>query len=568
MARWSGRLVAAVVSAVVALPVVAPLPPPTVHAAPVTTGSAAPDKRLYFITDSVGLGTTGDPGALRTAFGPEWQITTDGFPALFVEQMESNHVRTAMRDIPGAFGDYAVVAGGYNYPYWDPARFVASIDSIMAAFREAGVQHVFWVTLREVKPEYVSPSAWRGIQPYYWYFPTVNQHLREAQARHPDLTLIDWAAIADRPGLTYDAIHLNAYGASEYANLVASTVKAVPGRLPDGTITELDLAGTTVPDDAEAVALNLAVTAGRAPGFLAAFPCDRGLPTVANLNYVSHQTVSAAAIVPLDGSGKVCVFNSTATQLIVDVMGSFDSGGVYQRVTPDRLRDTRDTGGHAGGTELRLTMPAPFDDVDGVVLNVTAVAGPTAGFVNVYRCGDPIPTTSNLNFGPGSIVPNVAVAAPSAAGEVCFRPNQPADLVVDLFGGFDGDGVDVADPRRGLDTREPEGAPKPAAGSVIRVATGVTGAAAAFVNVTATQPDLGGFLSVFTCDRTPPPTANLNFTAGQTIGNFAVVEPNAAGEVCVFTSAPTHVVVDVMGTLGSGFDGLPQPVRAFDSRLV
>jgi hypothetical protein len=97
------------------------------------------------------------------------------------------------------------------------------------------VTKVFWVTLREVKPQYITAAAWRQIQPYYWYFPTVNEHLRRALLRHDNLTLIDWAAIADRPGLTYDAIHLSAFGISEYTSLVARVVKAASGRSQDGT---------------------------------------------------------------------------------------------------------------------------------------------------------------------------------------------------------------------------------------------------------------------------------------------------------------------------------------------
>ena len=94
-----------------------------------------------------------------------------------------------MTQTPWVFGDYAIVAAGYNYPYWDPARFDRSIDAMIATLLEAGVKHVFWVTLREVKPQYISPGAWRQIQPYYWYFPTVNDHLETALARHPDLSL-------------------------------------------------------------------------------------------------------------------------------------------------------------------------------------------------------------------------------------------------------------------------------------------------------------------------------------------------------------------------------------------
>jgi hypothetical protein len=54
------------------------------------------------------------------------------------------------------------IAGGYNYPYWDPARFDRSIDSMIATLTSAGVKHVYWVTLREVKPQYISGA---GVAP-------------------------------------------------------------------------------------------------------------------------------------------------------------------------------------------------------------------------------------------------------------------------------------------------------------------------------------------------------------------------------------------------------------------
>ncbi len=532
------------------------------QADPITVGSAPPERRMYFITDSVGLGAF---DALRGAFPSGWQTTMDGFPALFVEQMESNHVRPALTQRPGVFGDYAIVAGGYNYPYWDPARFDASIDSIIAAFEQAGVKHVFWVTLREVKQQYVTPSAWRAIQPYYWYFPTVNQHLRAALARHPNLTLIDWAAIADRPGLTYDAIHLNAFGASEYAALVSRTVQSVRGRIPDGSVTEVTVAGTGgVPGDASAVALNLAITGARAPGYLTAYPCGEQLPLAANLNYVPDRTVSAAAVVPVGANGRVCIYNSTATQLVVDVMGSFPAGSAYARVGPTRLTDTREPGQHgplAGGEVLRVQLPEALRSARAAVLNVTAIGGSAAGFVTAYHCGDPVPGTSNLNFSAGSITPNLVVVQPDETGAVCLRPNQPADLVVDLFGGLDGPSILLPGPARATDTRS---GVKPTAGSSISVAT--VGGAGVFLNVTATEPSAPGFLTVYPCEGGLPPTANLTYAAGETIGNFALVKPDSHGNVCVFTNASSHIVVDVLGSMTSGFDGLPVPVRAFDSR--
>jgi hypothetical protein len=59
-----------------------------------------------------------------------------------------------------------------------------------------------------------------------WYFPYVNEQLHILQQRHPDLLLADWAAISNRAGVTYDAIHLNTAGAQLMINLIHSTIGA------------------------------------------------------------------------------------------------------------------------------------------------------------------------------------------------------------------------------------------------------------------------------------------------------------------------------------------------------
>ena len=167
---------------------------------------------------------------------------------------------------PQWFGDHVVIAGGYNYPYWDPQRFDRSIDSIIATLTNAGVKHVYWVTLREVDPQYISGAAWRQVQPYYWYFPTVNDHLEQALARHPNLTLIDWAANANQPGLTYDAIHLNTTGAALYSNLIRSTIDRTSTAVPDGSTTKIHVPGG---EGAIAASVNLTTTGAsprRSPG--------------------------------------------------------------------------------------------------------------------------------------------------------------------------------------------------------------------------------------------------------------------------------------------------------------
>ena len=46
-------------------------------------------------------------------------------------------------------------------------------------------------------------------------------------------------------------------------------------------------------------------------------------PDASNLNFAAGQTIPNAVLAKLDGSGRVCLFNSAPTQLIVDVNGWF-----------------------------------------------------------------------------------------------------------------------------------------------------------------------------------------------------------------------------------------------------
>ena len=558
MNPWRGALAVTIAAAsTVALTISSS----TAHAAP-------PEHRVYMVADSVGLGAV---NAVSAAFPADWDVAVEGTPALFVEQLESKYVRERMAETPSVLGDFAVVAGGYNYPYWDPARFDRSIDSIIAAFGEAGVKHVFWVTLREVKPEFVTASAWAQVQPYYWYFPIVNAHLRAAVARHPNLSLIDWAAIADRPGLTYDAIHLNTFGAAEYAANIARVVMSTPTRLRAGSVTTVIAADTPgVPGDAAAVSLNVTVTNPRAPGFLTAYPCDESRPLASNVNFRSDHTVAGAAIVPVGADGTICVYTSSDTHLIVDVMGSFAGHDTYIRAGPTRLTDTRELGdaGLVAHDPLRVQVPDSVRS-DAVILNVTAVGGPSAGFVTAFRCGDPMPGTSNVNFPAGGIVPNLVVTQPDANGEVCLYANQPTHLVVDLFGGLALSAVALHSPVRVVDTRG--SAAMPGSGAVVTADTGAQSSAlanpaAVLTNLTTTQPVGSGFLTAFSCGQPMPPTSNLNVVAQQTVANFVTVTPSASGEICIFTSSSAHVIVDVTGEVGRAFAGLAVPARAFDSR--
>ena len=70
---------------------------------------------------------------------------------------------------------------------------------------------------------------------------------------------------------------------------------------------------------------------------------------------------------------------------------------------------------------------------------------------------------------------------------------------------------------------------------------------------------------MFPCDESQPTASNLNYSRGQNVANAAVATFGSSGEVCVFSSAATHLIVDLNGALTAGFAG-QSPDRLLDTR--
>ncbi len=114
-------------------------------------------------------------------------------------------------------------------------------------------------------------------------------------------------------------------------------------------------------------------------------------------------------------------------------------------------------------------------------------------------------------------------------------------------------------PCRVIDTRrpvDPYGGPALAsAGTRIFIVTGQcgipSGATAIAVNIAATQPTSGpGFVTLFPAGTVRPTTSTLNYSAGQTRANNAVVPLGASGDIAVFCTqggGTMQFILDVTG---------------------
>jgi hypothetical protein len=203
------------------------------------------------------------------------------------------------------------------------------------------------------------------------------------------------------------------------------------------------------------------------------------------------------------------------------------------------------------------------------VLSVTAVDALARGWVRVAPC-DSTSTTSTLNMTGAGAVPNVAIVMPDADGAVCVTSSVATNLVIDRFLTFAStDTVAVAEPSRVLDTREIGAGTRlgPGAAVLSGQQLGVTPETTGVIlNLTSTNATAAGFFTAYPCLAGLPPTSNLNFVANDIVANLVIVQPDSNGDVCVYSSAPSHVVVDVLGTTADGFGG-STPVRLLDTRI-
>jgi hypothetical protein len=274
--------------------------------------------------------------------------------------------------------------------------------------------------------------------------------------------------------------------------------------------------------------------------------------------------------------------------------------GEYTPLSPARILDTRINLGHTGavGAAQVITVDVtgvggvPNSGVAAVVVNVTAT-NPTAGsFLTIYPTGVSRPTTSNLNFKAGQTIPNLVVAKVGTDGKVrVYNQAGKVHVIFDAVGWYGGadpeeGGVPATllhplSPARILDTRIDLGhAGAVGAGQAISVdVTGVggvpaTNVAAVVMNVTATRPTKGSFLTIYPTGVTRPTTSNLNFSAGQTIPNLVIAKVGSDGKVRAYNqSGAVDVIFDVVGWYRTGDADQGgqitplKPARILDTRI-
>lgn len=324
--------------------------------------------------------------------------------------------------------------------------------------------------------------------------------------------------------------------------------------------------------DVWAVVLNVTAVEPTRAGFLTIWPSDRERPVASSLNFAPQQVVANLVTVPVGADGSVSVYNAYGdTHVLFDVAGFYaaaegQAGSRYRAVAPRRLLDTRTGQGDvpvapldAGSTltfDITGRAGVAADGVDAVVVNLTATDVAAPSFLSMYPADVRRPEVSNLNLAAGSTVANqVIVRVPEDGRLTVYNRAGSTHVIVDVVGYFDQGRADNTgrfipfEPFRALDTREDSPFPPPGSlvsGDILYWGSPDDTASGYAVNVTVTGTTGPGFVRAYPYPGDPPSTSTVNYGAGATVPNHAIV---GAGPYLGFqvSGGSTHLIVDVFG---------------------
>jgi len=159
------------------------------------------------------------------------------------------------------------------------------------------------------------------------------------------------------------------------------------------------------------------------------------------------------------------------------------------------------------------------------------------------------------------------VAAPVAAHGVPAPAPAPAAPAATPGGTAIG-GFHPVVPVRLLDTRLTSKLPGGGVAAVDVSPVAPADATGVALNVTTVDAEARGFITAYPCGSPRPDTSNVNPRIGDATPNLVVVALDSTRQVCLFTFAPTHLVVDATGWFGVGGEAFHElaPVRLIDTR--
>ncbi len=344
-------------------------------------------------------------------------------------------------------------------------------------------------------------------------------------------------------------------------------------KLLAGVTKRIQVAGQGgIPADATALSANFTATDETGVGYLTVYNCTATAPTAATLNYYPNEPVGNAGLFPLGTSGELCLVSPKDINLVIDVNGYFRpaSNLKYEGLTPTPVVDSTNRLNIAGriAASQTLTVDVPNAGIgvpagaSAVAVNITGIWPTANGYITAFPCGVSRPVVASVNPTVGATKQNFAIVPLSANGQLCLFSLQATDLKVDVLGYFMPSSPHTmipSTPTRVTDTRDllrplmnlgTGGAMLAANVTKTLSLAGQRGipanATVVSVNVAAVAPGATGSVTLWGCG-TEPQIQSVNFAGGRTVATGIQVQLSNAGELCVRSTANTHLVIDVTG---------------------
>ena len=323
------------------------------------------------------------------------------------------------------------------------------------------------------------------------------------------------------------------------------------------------------------------------------------LPLTSSLTAVCMTSTLAvgtdAIVATYSGDGNYSGSSGTLAQLVNPIPSPLQ----FVAVTPCRLVDTRpDRGGSGpipGGTFQNFPIPQEGGcniptSAAAYSLNVTVVPQGQLAYLTIWPTGQGQPVVSTLNSLDGRIKADAAIVPAGDQGAVSVYVTNTTNVVLDINGYFAPvSGSTLAfyplTPCRVADTRNstyPPGLGPPyltggqerAFPILTATSCNIPSSAEAYSLNFSVVPHGGlGYLTVWPTGESRPTVSTLNDLPGTIIANAAIVPAGTSGEVSVYPSSDTDLVIDINGYFApTGPGGLSlyptAPCRVIDTRHV
>lgn len=341
-----------------------------------------------------------------------------------------------------------------------------------------------------------------------------------------------------------------------------SGVGVAAGKLTGGVDATLQVTGRGgVPSSGVgAVVLNVTSFGQSTPGWVTAYASGSPLPDVRSASYFGSYYTNNEVVTRVGSDGRIKLRPSSTVGLVVDVVGWLPTTSWLTTTAPSRIVDTRSglgapIGKVTAGGRIDVTVAGrggiPATGAVAAVLSVTAPKPAASGWVAAWATGTTRPGGADLQVTGGSSSTGLVTSLIGSTGRVSLYTTTTTDLTVDVVGWVRvGSDVTVLRPTRVLDTRS---SGIVAAGTSVRAPVlgvgGVptAGVIGALVSITTVGSTGAGALVAYPAGTTRPSAGTTHFMKGQTVTTLAVVPLGDNGGVRVYTSATSHVIVDLHG---------------------